>query len=67
MPHLFINTIHVRGSWEPPLVDEDWHTVCQAICKGIKGKAWENLYTSVGKSRAVIIRQPSTSRQNKTL
>ena len=36
VPHLFINTIHVRKSWEPPLVDEDWHAVCQAIHKGTR-------------------------------
>ena len=67
VPHLFINTIHVSRSWEPPLVDEDWHAVCQAIYKGIKGKAWENLYKCVEIGRAANIRQPSTSRKDKTL
>ena len=67
MPHLFINKFHVRCSWLTPLVDEDCHTVCQAICKGIEGEALENLCcTSVEKSRAVIIRQPSTSRKDQT-
>ena len=24
-------------SWEPPLVDEDWHVICQAIFQGVEG------------------------------
>ena len=27
--------------WWPPLVLEDWHAVCQALCKGVEGAEWE--------------------------
>ena len=38
MLRTFINTIRVEvGRWEPPVVDEDWHAVCQAICMGVEG------------------------------
>ena len=34
----FINTIRVEvGRWGPPVVDEGWHAVCQAICMGVEG------------------------------
>ena len=38
MLRTFINTIRVEvGRWGPPVVDEDWHAVCQAICMGVEG------------------------------
>ena len=50
-----------------PLVDGDWHTVCQAIYTGIEEEEWEKLcYKSVGIGKAVNIRQPSTSRKAST-
>ena len=44
----FIDTTNVgdsrRGSSrKPPLVDEDWHAICQTINKGVEGAEWENL------------------------
>ena len=37
MLRTFINTIRVEvGPWGPPVVDEDWHAVCQAICMGVE-------------------------------
>ena len=29
----------------PPLVDADWHALCQAIYNGIVGSEWEELYS----------------------
>ena len=41
----FINTDHIEFErWGPPLVDADWHAFSQAICKGVEGEAWEELY-----------------------
>ena len=30
--------------WRPPLVDADWHAVCQAVYQGIEGPEWEAMY-----------------------
>ena len=41
----FTNTEHIEFErWGPPQVGADWHTFCQAICKGTEGKEWEELY-----------------------
>ena len=40
-----INVDHIaKGRWSPPLVDAGWHVFCQAICGGIEGEIWEDLY-----------------------
>ena len=40
----FNNTASVGASrWSPPLVDEDWHAMCPAICKGVEGAQWEKM------------------------
>ena len=42
----FIDTTHIElERWRPSLVDADWHGFCQAMYKGIEGKAWEALYS----------------------
>ena len=34
----FIDTTKVGDRrWRPPLVDEDWHAICQTAYKGVKG------------------------------
>ena len=34
----FINTTNVGNKrWSPPLVDEDWHALCQAMFHGVEG------------------------------
>ena len=41
----FIDTTNAGDSrWRPPLEDEDWDAVCQAIYKGVEGAERENLY-----------------------
>ena len=41
----FIITANMGASrLEPPVVDEDWHTICQPIYKSVEGAEWENLY-----------------------
>ena len=41
----FIDTTTEGDSrWGPPLVDEDWHAICQAIFKDIEGEEWEGMY-----------------------
>ena len=64
----FTDTTNVGDNrWGPPLVDEDWHGICQAILKGIEGEEWEQLYYEhVEKCKAVNLRQPSASRKDKT-
>ena len=47
-------------TWEPPLVDEDWHAICQAIHKGVEGADWENLsYKFVEMEKEVNVCHPS--------
>ena len=36
MRRTFIDTTNVGDTgWEPPLVDDDWHAICQAIYNGV--------------------------------
>ena len=38
-------TMNVGDSgWRPPPVLEDWHAICQAVCKGVQGPEWEKMY-----------------------
>ena len=32
------------GSHHSPLVDEDWHAICQALFQGVEGPEWEAMY-----------------------
>ena len=44
----FIDTTNVGDKrWEPPLVDEDWHAICQAIYMGVEGAEWETMYCKI--------------------
>ena len=48
----------------PPLVDEDWHAVRQAICKGVEGADWEKLYYKfVDMNKAVSVRHAKWEEQ----
>ena len=29
--------------WRPPLVDVDWHVICQAIFEGVEGPDWKSM------------------------
>ena len=41
----FSDTTDVGDSrWGSPLVDEDWHAICQAIFQGVEGSEWETMY-----------------------
>ena len=64
----FINIHHIEyDRWEPPLVDADWHAFCQAICKGIEGEEWEDLYCHYGEtSKATGAKKPSASQKSKS-
>ena len=40
-----VNVDHIEQErWRPPLVDADWYAFCQALCKGIEGEDWEDMY-----------------------
>ena len=58
----FNNTASVGASrWRPPLVDEDWHAMCPATCKGVEGAQWENLcYKFVEMNNEVNVRRAKT-------
>ena len=50
--------------WEPPLVDADWHAFCQAICKGIEGREWSELFDYCkAMSEAAGVKKPSDSQK----
>ena len=52
----------------PPLVDEDWHAICQAIYKGVVGPEWENMYNkNVEMHTAVNLKKPGTNKNAKML
>ena len=57
----FIDTTNVEDSWGPPLLDEDWHAVFQAIYRCVDGSGnWRRLYYKfVEMNKAVNVRHPS--------
>ena len=60
-----INVDHIaEDRWEPLLVDADWHASCHAICKGVEGSDWRELYEHYKEmSRAAGVRVPSESQK----
>ena len=63
-----INTAKVEASrLGPPLVDADWHAVCQAIYRGVEGAEWENLFKKFVEMKEVIARHPRGSRMAKII
>ena len=43
--HTFIGTTDVEtADGGPPLVDEDWHAVCQAMLQIVEGSEWKTVY-----------------------
>ena len=63
----FINTEHIEFErFGPPQVGADWHTFCQAICKGTEGKEWEELYYHYREmSQATGAEKPNESQKAK--
>ena len=55
----YIDVDHTQKErWGPPLVDYDWYAFCQALCKGIEGEDWEEMYESYKEmSRAVGVKK----------
>ena len=48
MLRTFIDTSNVRDNrWGPPLVDEDWHALCQAIFNGVEERNGRPCTTSM--------------------
>ena len=62
-----IDVNHVEPErWSPPLVDADWYAFCQALCKGIEGEDWEEMYDSYKvMSRAVGVKKPQEAQKAK--
>ena len=55
-------------TWEPPLVDEDWHATCHAIYTGVEGGEWETFhYKFVEMNKEVNVRNPRGNSRAKTL
>ena len=49
--------------WGPPLVDEDWHAIWQAVFQGIDGSEWETMYYKYKELHQAVTRK--TSSENK--
>ena len=47
----------------PPVVDEDWHAICQAIHKGVEGSEWETMYCNYKEMHQAV--KCKKSRENK--
>ena len=64
-----INVDHIEQErWGPPLADADWYAFCQALCKGIEGGDWEDMYESYKeKSRAVGAKKPQGAQKANAL
>ena len=53
---------------EPPLVNEEWHAICQAINRGVEGAERENLwYKFIEMNQEVNVRHPGGSSMAKVL
>ena len=65
----FINTDHNKfDRWGPPLVDADWHALCQAIHQGIEGQEWEELYCHNREmSKAAGAKKPRESQESEAI
>ena len=64
-PKACINVDHiVEDRCGPPLVDADWHALCQAIYKGIEGRDWGELCEQYNEmSRAAGVRKADESQK----
>ena len=55
-----------QDRWRPLLFDADWHAFCQAICKGIEGSDWEELYEHYKEMRrAACVKKPTENEKAK--
>ena len=43
--------------WKSPLVDEEWHAICQAIYKGVEGQEWDVKYYKYAEMHKAINRK----------
>ena len=66
----FTDTTDVGDSrWEPPLVDEDWHAICQATYKGVEeiGMGEHVLRKYVETHKAVNLKKPKINKKARAL
>ena len=65
----FIDTTNAGNlRWGPPLVDEDWHAICQAIFQAVEGLEWEAVHQQyVAMHRAVNTSKPHETKKVKAL
>ena len=64
MLRTFMDTTDVGDSrWVPPLVDEDWHAICQAVFQGVDGSEWEAMCNTHKELHQAV--HCETSRENK--
>ena len=61
---MFINTSSVGDRRWSPLMEEDWHSICQAIFLGIDGQNWEDLYLKYVEMRKELnVKSPSQEKR----
>ena len=65
----FVDTTKMDNHrWRPPLVDEDWHALCQAVYVGVDQAEWLEFHgTSLDTNRKLRVRYPCSSSKAKTL
>ena len=65
----YTNVDHIaKERWGPLLVDADWHAFCQALCKGIEGEDWGELYDACKEmSRVMGVKKPQEAQKAKAL
>ena len=50
---LFVNTLKIFGdNWGPPLMEEDWVVLCQALCHPIKEEEWKEMHKKLQETTA---------------
>ena len=42
--------VNTKGKWKPPLMDEDWVVLCQALYQSLGEQEWIEMHTKLKRS-----------------